>query len=173
MSGSIAEPEERNCGHHPGDEEQHRQRPAGTGKHERARSLKKNEKNQSEWNEQDRFDEQPWDGGGAGLFSEQSIKAEGDAERDGDPREAAIIESEIQNSERGEQDRPKLQTGETFTEKNCAKENVHQRGHEITEAGLDDAVSVDRVNEEEPIRCYGQAAGQTINSLARRTHIGD
>src|SRR5437588_9991707 len=111
--------------------------------------------------------------GGAGLFSEQSVKAERDAEQDGDPGEAAITESEIQHSERGEQDRHKLQTGETFMEKNCAKENVHQRGHEITEAGLDDAVSVDRVNEEEPIRRNGQAAGQTINSRARRTDIGD
>src|SRR6266446_3756027 len=95
------------------------------------------------------------------------------SEQDGDPGEAAITESEIQNSERGEQDRHKLQTGETFTEKNCAKENVHERGHEITEAGLDDAASVDRVNEEEPIRCNGQAAGQTINSRTTQTHVGD
>src|ERR1700719_1946303 len=155
MSGGVAEPQERNGGHDPGADKQHRQRPAGTGKQERARSLKINEKNQSEWNEQDRFDEQPWDGGGAGLFSEQSIKAERDTEQDGDPGEAAITESKIQNSERGEQDRRELQTGETFTQKDRAEENVHQRGHEITEAGLDDAPSVDRVNEQKPIRRNG------------------
>src|SRR5260370_28934066 len=143
MSGSIAEPEERNGGHDPGADEQHRQRPAGTGKHERARSLKINEKNQGEWNEQDRFDEQPWDGGGAGLFSEQPVKAERDAEQDGDPGEAAITESEIQNSERGEQDRHKLQTGETFAQKDRTEENVHQRGQEITHSGFDAAAGAD------------------------------
>src|SRR5947207_14448916 len=81
MPGGIAEPEERNGGHDPGADEQHRQRPAGTGKHECARSFKINEKKQSEWNEQNRFDELPGDGGGARLFSEQSVKSERDAEQ--------------------------------------------------------------------------------------------
>src|SRR6266516_4660020 len=82
-------------------------------------------------------------------------------------------ETEMQNAERGEQDRYKLQTGETFAKKNCAEENVHQRRHEITEAGLDDATNIDRVDEEKPIRRDGQTAGETINSRTTRTHIGE
>jgi len=66
-----------------------------------------------------------------------------------------------------------LQPGQTFPQKDRAEENVHQRRHEITEAGFDDATGVDRVNEEKPIGRDGEAAGQTINSRARRAHIGN
>ena len=87
--------------------------------------LKIDKKNHRERNEQDRFDEQTRNGGGAGLFSKQSVKSEGDAKQNGDPRKTAVTESEIQHSERGEHDRRELQPGETFPEKKCAEENVH------------------------------------------------
>src|SRR6266446_5652711 len=70
MSGGVAEPEKRNGGDDAGADEQARQRPARATEHERARSLKINEKNHRKRNEQDRFDKQAGNGGGAGLFSE-------------------------------------------------------------------------------------------------------
>src|SRR5947209_3960025 len=78
MSGGVAEPKKRNGGNHAGADEQDRQRPVGTGENKRVRSLKINEKNESKRNEQDRFDKQTGNGGGAGLFAEQSIKTKGD-----------------------------------------------------------------------------------------------
>src|SRR6202030_2255700 len=96
MSGRVTEPEERNGGNDAGADEQDRQRRADATEHERAGVLKIEEENNREWDKQDRFDEQTGNGAGAGLFSEQSIKSEGDAERNGDPREAAITEGEIQ-----------------------------------------------------------------------------
>src|ERR1700694_844926 len=90
MLRGVAEPEKRNGGNDAGADEQDRQRPAGAAEYERARSLKINEKNGRKRNEQDRFDEQTGNGGGAGLLSEQSVKSKGDAERDRDPRETAV-----------------------------------------------------------------------------------
>src|SRR5260370_2395362 len=66
-----------------------------------------------------------------------------------------------------------MQPGEALTEKNCAEQNIHQRRHEITEAGFDDATNVHRINKQKPVRGDGEAAGQTKNSRARRAYVGD
>src|ERR1041385_1941814 len=70
MSRGVAEPEKRNRGNDAGANEQDRQRQVRAAEQKRARSLKVNEKNDRERNEQDRFDEQTGNGRGAGLFSE-------------------------------------------------------------------------------------------------------
>ena len=95
MSGRVTEPEERNGGNDTGADEQDRQRPFDATEKEPTGSLKINEKNDREWNKEDGFNEQTGNGGGAGLFSEQPVKSEGDAEANGDPWKAAVTESEI------------------------------------------------------------------------------
>src|ERR1700730_3101191 len=142
MARGVAKPEKRNRGNEAGGDWQDRERQVRAAEHKRARSLKINEKNGRKRNKQDRFDKQTGNGGGAGLFSEQSVKSKGDAEHNGDPREAAITESQIQHAKCGEQNRHELQFGEAFAQKKCAKENIHQRGHEIAQGGFYDAAGV-------------------------------
>src|SRR6202030_659 len=111
--------------------------------------------------------------GGAGLFSQQSVKSESEAKRDRDPWKSAVTERQIQHPERGEQNGRELPASKTFAEKNCAEKHVHERCHEITETRFNHATDVDRVNEQEPVGCNRESAGQAINPSSRRAHVGD
>src|ERR1700730_13428642 len=102
MLRGVAEPQQRHGRDDAGADEKDRQPPVGAAKSERVRFSKINEKNDGQWKQQDRFDEQTGDGGGAGLFAEQSVESERDAKQNGDPGEAAVTESEIQSSQSGQ-----------------------------------------------------------------------
>lgn len=79
MTRRVAEPKQRNRGDDSGTDEQDRQPPAGAAEIERAGMLEVKKKNDGEGHEQDCFDEQTRDRRGAGLFSKQSVKSEGEA----------------------------------------------------------------------------------------------
>src|ERR1700730_10868879 len=159
MPRGVTEPEERDRCNNARADEQDRQPPAGFAKHERIRVLKINQKHDCEGNEENCFDEQTRNRRGTGFFSQQSVKSEREAERDGDPWETAVTESEIQDAERGEQNGCELPAGKAFAEKECAEENIHQGRHEIAKARFDDAADVDRVNKKKPIRGDCESAG--------------
>src|SRR4030095_6085999 len=79
MARRVAEQKKRKGSDDAGADEQDRQPPAVAAEIERAGMLEVKKKNDGEGHEQDCFDEQTRDRRGAGLFSKQFVKSEGEA----------------------------------------------------------------------------------------------
>src|ERR1022692_4230128 len=171
MTRGVPEPKQRHSGDDASADQQDRQSQFGAAENKSAVVAQKNEIHDRQWKEQRRLEEQAGDGRGGGSLAQESVKAKGRAQGHGDPRKTSVSECEIQNAEGGEQHRDKLQTGETFPQENGAEENVHQRRHEITEAGFNDAAGVYRPNKQQPVARERQTTSQAIKHRAARSRI--
>ena len=133
--------------------------------------MQRNEIGEREWHEQDGFKEETGNGGGVGLFAQQSVDAKRDAQSEGDPGKTAVAKGQVQNAQRGEQDGDDLPARQFLAQKEGAEKNIHEGRHEIPEARFNDAVNVDRPDEKKPVDRNGRTAGQAKEEGARRPQV--
>src|SRR5207248_11266025 len=104
--------------------------------------------NKGQRQEKQRFQKQPGNRSRARLFPQQSVEAETGAKPHCDPREMAVAEGENTNRDRSNENGGDLRGTESLVQNDGPKQDIHQRRHEIAEAGFEDVTDVNRPNEE-------------------------
>src|SRR5437763_16272325 len=66
-----------------------------------------------------------------------------------------------------------LPGAESLAQNKGAKQDVHDWGHEIAEAGFENVTDVDRPNEEQPVQANHDAAAKTKKCAAPRMNVDD
>src|SRR5437773_11880517 len=112
MARGMAEPEQRHGRHDSGAYEQDRQSWTDVTEGELAANSEKRQIKNRQRNDGHCFEKQSGNRSGAGFFAKKSVKAKRGAERERDPRKISVAECEIEDPDRGQQDRQALRTRE-------------------------------------------------------------
>jgi len=84
------------------------------------------------------------------LFDE-SINAEREGQRERDPRQAAVDEGQIENTDRGDDDGHPLCKAQSLAQEDDAQQHAQKRINEVAETGLHDEARVDSPHVNEPV----------------------
>ena len=166
MARGVSEPDERQTGDHAGADQDGRGRPMLGSKEKGAVVFQSEEIENCDGEEEDGFGKQTGDRGRAGEFAQECVEAPRSAERERDPGEATVAERKICDGPDREQDGGELKTRQAFTQEKRTEEHVHERRHEVAEAGFEDATRVDRPDEGEPVERDGGPAREAEEQCA-------
>src|SRR2546421_10637075 len=79
----------------------------------------------------------------------------------------AVTKGKNRDSDQSNENGSGLPGAESLAQNKGAKQDVHDWGHEIAEAGFEDVTDVDRPNEEQPIQANHDTTAQTKSALRR------
>ena len=83
----------------------------------------------------------------------------------------AVAKGENRDRDQSNQNGSDLPGAESLAQNKGAKQDVHDWGHEIAEAGFEDVTDVDRPNEEQPIQADHDTAAQTKKCAPSRAKV--
>src|SRR3977135_2056218 len=85
----------------------------------------------------------------------------------------AVTKGKNSDSDQSNENGSGLPGAKSLAQNKGAKQDVHDWGHEIAEAGFEDVTDVDRPNEEQPIQGDHDTAAQTKKCAPSRAKVAD